>query len=52
MAAMPEQHDDLTTLWILIRKLLRAELQALDEAPERGWTVVDMRRDWRQVFTP
>lgn len=26
--------------------------RALDEAPERGWTVVDMRRDWRQVFTP
>jgi hypothetical protein len=26
--------------------------RALDEAPGRGWTVVDMRRDWRQVFTP
>jgi hypothetical protein len=26
--------------------------RALDEAPQRGWTVVDMRRDWRQVFSP
>ncbi len=24
--------------------------RALDEAPERGWTVVDMKRDWRVVF--
>jgi hypothetical protein len=24
--------------------------RALDEAPERGWTVVDMKRDWRRVF--
>lgn len=23
---------------------------ALDEASERGWTVVDMRRDWNQVY--
>jgi hypothetical protein len=24
--------------------------RALDEAPTRGWTVVDMKRDWRVVF--
>lgn len=24
--------------------------QALDEAGRRGWTVVDMRQDWKQVF--
>lgn len=24
--------------------------RALDEAPERRWTVVDMRRDWKKVF--
>jgi hypothetical protein len=24
--------------------------KALDEAAERHWTVVDMRRDWRKVF--
>ncbi|MFM8414947.1 MAG: HAD family hydrolase [Planctomycetota bacterium] len=23
---------------------------ALEEAPRRGWTVVDMKRDWKQVF--
>jgi phosphoserine phosphatase len=25
--------------------------RALDEAPARGWVVVDMTRDWRTVFT-
>ena len=25
--------------------------RALDEAPARGWTVVDMKRDWRLVFS-
>jgi hypothetical protein len=24
--------------------------KALDEARARGWTVVDMKRDWRTVF--
>lgn len=24
--------------------------RALDEAPERGWTVVDMKHDWKKVF--
>jgi hypothetical protein len=24
--------------------------QALDDAPSRGWVVVDMKRDWKQVF--
>jgi phosphoserine phosphatase len=24
--------------------------RALDEAPSRGWTVVDMRTDWRTIF--
>ncbi|QEH38904.1 haloacid dehalogenase-like hydrolase [Aquisphaera giovannonii] len=24
--------------------------RALDEAPARGWTVVDMRRDWKVIF--
>ena len=26
--------------------------KALDEARERGWTVVDMKRDWKVVFPP
>jgi phosphoserine phosphatase/2'-5' RNA ligase len=25
---------------------------ALQEAPERGWVVVDMKRDWKAVFRP
>jgi len=24
--------------------------QALDEAKEKGWTVVDMQNDWKTVF--
>jgi hypothetical protein len=24
---------------------------ALVEAPQRGWAVVDMRRDWRSIFS-
>jgi phosphoglycolate phosphatase-like HAD superfamily hydrolase len=26
--------------------------RALDEAPRRGWVLVSMRADWRQVFAP
>jgi hypothetical protein len=26
--------------------------QALDEATSRGWTVVDMKQDWKTVFPP
>jgi len=25
--------------------------KALDEAPQRGWTVVDMKKDWKRVFS-
>jgi hypothetical protein len=25
---------------------------ALDNAPTRGWVVVDMKKDWGQVFSP
>jgi hypothetical protein len=25
-------------------------VKALKHAPEQGWVVVDMRRDWRVVF--
>jgi hypothetical protein len=24
--------------------------KALDDAPARGWVVVDMKRDWKRVF--
>jgi FMN phosphatase YigB (HAD superfamily) len=26
--------------------------KAVDEAPKRGWTVVDMKSDWKRVFSP
>ena len=26
--------------------------EALDQAPQRGWVVVDMKRDWKTVFPP
>jgi hypothetical protein len=27
-------------------------VRALDEAPMRGWSVVDMKRDWKWIFAP
>jgi len=27
-------------------------VEALAEAPQRGWVVVDMKNDWRQIFPP
>jgi len=27
-------------------------VRALEEAPKRGWTVVDMKEDWKQIYTP
>ena len=26
--------------------------KALDEARRRGWTVVDMKQDWKTIFPP
>jgi phosphoglycolate phosphatase-like HAD superfamily hydrolase len=26
--------------------------KALDEAPKRGWVVISMKRDWKQIFAP
>jgi hypothetical protein len=26
--------------------------KALDEAPKRGWLVVDMRKDWKTIYKP
>ena len=26
--------------------------RALDEAPQRGWTVVNMKSDWKTIFPP
>jgi len=46
-------HTDAEREWAYDRKSHVGRLdRALDEAPERGWTVVDMRRDWRRVYPP
>jgi len=26
-------------------------VEALKEAPQRGWTVVSMKDDWKQIFS-
>lgn len=44
-------HDDADREWAYDRESHIGRLDAgLDEATERGWTVVSMRTDWAQVF--
>ena len=44
-------HTDAEREYAYDRQSLAGRLaQALDEAPERGWTVVDMKRDWKSIF--
>ena len=44
-------HTDAEREWAYDRKSPVGQLdQALDEATAKGWTVVDMRRDWQRVF--
>jgi phosphoglycolate phosphatase-like HAD superfamily hydrolase len=46
-------HTDAEREWAYDRASHVGRLdKALDEARQRGWTVVDMRRDWRTVFPP
>ncbi|MEZ0301834.1 MAG: HAD family hydrolase [Hyphomicrobiaceae bacterium] len=46
-------HTDAEREWAYDRKSLVGKLdKALDEANARGWTVVDMKRDWLRVFPP
>ena len=46
-------HTDADREWIYDRKSHIGKLDAaLDEAASRGWTVVDMRRDWKVVYPP
>jgi len=26
--------------------------KALDDAPAKGWVVIDMKNDWKQIFPP
>ena len=44
-------HNDATREWAYDRNLVIGQLdKALDEANAKGWTVVDMKNDWRRVF--
>ncbi|MEN0110904.1 MAG: HAD family hydrolase [Planctomycetota bacterium] len=45
------RHTDAQREWAYDRESTVGRLdRALDEAPQRGWLVVDMRRDWSVVF--
>jgi phosphoglycolate phosphatase-like HAD superfamily hydrolase len=44
-------HTDAEREWAYDRQSAAGRLsRALDEAPERGWVVVDMKADWKKVF--
>lgn len=46
-------HTDAEREWAYDRKSHIGKLdKALDEATARGWTVVDMKEDWKEVFPP
>ncbi|HEY4580269.1 MAG TPA: hypothetical protein VIG89_04475, partial [Candidatus Acidoferrales bacterium] len=45
-------HTDAKREWAYDRKSSIGRLdKAIDEAEQRGWTVVDMKRDWKRVFS-
>jgi phosphoglycolate phosphatase-like HAD superfamily hydrolase len=49
--AMLVHHTDSVREWAYDRTSSVGQLdKALDEANAKGWTVVDMKNDWRQVF--
>ena len=44
-------HTDAEREWAYDRRSNIGKLdKALDEAQAKGWTIVDMRRDWKKVF--
>jgi len=44
-------HTDAEREWAYDRQSSIGKLdKGLDEAKAKGWTVVDMKRDWRRVF--
>jgi hypothetical protein len=46
-------HTDAAREWAYDRDSHVGRLdQALDEAPQRGWLVVDMKQDWRLIYPP
>ena len=45
------RHTDADRVWAYDRQSAMGRLDtALDEAQARGWTVVDMKRDWKVIF--
>jgi len=49
--ALIVHHTDADREWAYDRKSVVGRLdKALDEAKEKGWTVVDMKNDWKTVF--
>ena len=45
------RHTDAEREWAYDRQSPIGRLdKALDEAQKRGWTVVDMKKDWKRVF--
>ena len=45
-------HTDAEREWAYDRESHVGRLdKALDEAPKRGWVVVDMKKDWKKVFS-
>ncbi len=46
-------HTDSEREWEYDRQSMVGKLdKALDEAPRRGWTVVDMKKDWATIYSP
>lgn len=44
-------HTDAEREWEYDRESHIGQLdKALDEAPKRGWIVVDMKNDWRRIY--
>ena len=51
--AMLVHHTDAAREWAYDRKSSFGKLDAgLDEAVAQGWTVIDMKNDWKVVFSP
>ena len=47
------RHTDADREWAYDRQSSIGRLdRALDEAQAKGWTVVDMKRDWKNIFPP
>jgi hypothetical protein len=46
-------HTDAEREWAYDRKSTVGRLdKGLDEAAQRGWTIVDMKNDWKNIFAP